>query len=100
MEFKQCILRLQFDSELYDSVTDALLSYPQEQLTFVALPVQAHTYPLENISEQVSGYKNKTMLEVTVDCEQSKSIYLHIREQLPRGGIQVQLMPLLEPDWL
>lgn len=98
MSFEKCILRLQFDSSLYDSVTDAVLSYPQQKLTFIALPVQAHTYPLEHISEQVSGYKNKTLLEVTVSCEEAKPIWQHIREQIPQAGLQVQLMPLIELD--
>lgn len=98
--FEQCIFRLQFDSEIYDSVTDALLSYPQRELTFVALPVQAHTYPLENITEQVSGYKNKTLLEVTVNCDEAESIYQHLRAELPSAALQVQLMPLLQPEWL
>lgn len=99
-EFEQCIFRLQFDSEIYDSVTDALLSYSQRDLIFVALPVQAHTYPLENITEQVSGYKDKTILEVTVQCEEARSIYQHLRAELPSAALQVQLMPLLTPGWL
>ncbi|BBP47007.1 hypothetical protein THMIRHAS_23800 [Thiosulfatimonas sediminis] len=98
--FEHCLFRLQFDSELYDNVTDALLSYPQRELTFVALPVQAHTYPLESITEQVSGYKSKTLLEVTVHCNEARAIYQHLRGLLPNAALQLQLMPLLQPDWL
>jgi len=98
--FEQCIFRLQFDSDIYDSVTDALLSYAHRELTFVALPVQAHTYPLENITEQVSGYKDKTLLEVTIECDEAQAIYQHLRSELPSANLQLQLMPLLQPKWL
>ncbi|MBN2647289.1 MAG: DUF3240 family protein [Thiotrichales bacterium] len=92
---ESCLLRLQFASELYDSVTDALLSYPERELSFVALAVQAHAYPLQSMSEQVSGYQDKTLLEVTVFKTEALALYRHIQQNLPQADLQVQLMPLL-----
>ena len=62
--------------------------------------MQAHTYPLESITEQVSGYQNKTLLEVTVHSTEAQAIYRHLHQSLPQASFQVQLMPLLQPDWL
>lgn len=95
---QDCILRLVFSHGLYDEMTDVLLSFPERELTFVSLDIQAHTHPLESITEQVSGFKLKKMVEVTIEQNSAKRLQQHIIQNLPQANIQIQLLPLLALD--
>ncbi len=92
---QDCILRLIFSHGLYDEMTDVLLSFPERQLAFVSLDIQAHMQPLESISEQVSGFKRKKMVEVTIEQEVAKRLHQYIIQNLPQANFQAQLLPLL-----
>jgi len=93
-----CILRLLFDQPLYDEMTDVLLAFPDRPLEFVSLDVQAHMQPLENITEEVSGFKRKKVIEVNTDSGEAKRLYRYIVESLPSSRIEGQLLPLLALD--
>ena len=54
---QKCILKIILDNDLYDEMTDSLLTFPLRELEFMGFSVQAHTRSLEDISEQVSGFK-------------------------------------------
>ncbi|NPA71958.1 MAG: DUF3240 domain-containing protein [Gammaproteobacteria bacterium] len=94
-----CILRLIFNSNLYDEVTDALLGFPERELSFLSVEVQSHSsataHNAQSITEQVSGFKVMRMIEVTTDAEEAKRLNQHLMEQLPQASIQAQLLPLL-----
>lgn len=92
---QNCILRLVFSHGLYDEMTDVLLSFPERELAFVSLDIQAHMQPLESISEQVSGFKRKKMIEVTTEQGEAKRLHQHITQNLPQANFQAQLLPLL-----
>ena len=92
---QKCILKLIFDNELYDEITDSLLEFPQRELEFMGFAVQAHTQSLENISEQVSGFKQKMVIEITTEALEAKQIYQYLKENLPLASFQGQLFPLL-----
>lgn len=95
---QDCILRLVFSHGLYDEMTDVLLNFPERELAFVSLDIQAHMQPLENISEQVSGFKHKKMVEVTIEQEKAKRLHQHIVQNLPQANFQAQVLPLLALD--
>ncbi len=90
-----CILKLIFDQQLYDEMTDVLLSFPERSLEFLSLDVQAHMQPLENITEEVSGFKRKKMIEVNTQADEAKRLYHYIVGKLPSAQLQAQLLPLL-----
>jgi len=91
-----CILKLILDDELYDEMTDCLLIFPQRELEFMGFSVQAHTQTLEDISEQVSGYKQKMVIEITTNDSEAENIYQHLRSNLTEAKFEVQLFPLLD----
>ncbi len=62
---QKCILRLIVDNGLYDSMTDCLLTFPERELEFMGFSIQAHTQMLGEISEQVSGFKQKILIEIS-----------------------------------
>ncbi len=95
---QDCILRLVFSHGIYDEMTDVLLSFPGRELAFVSLDIQAHMQPLESITEQVSGFKRKKMVEVTIDQDEAKRLHQHITQNLPQANFQAQLLPLLALD--
>lgn len=95
---QDCILRLVFSYGLYDEMTDVLLSFPERELSFISLEIQAHMQPLESITEQVSGFKRKKMVEVTIEQSEVKRLHQHIIQNLPQANIQIQLLPLLALD--
>lgn len=95
---QDCILRLVFSHGLYDEMTDVLLSFPERELSFISLEIQAHMQPLESITEQVSGFKRKKMVEVTIEQSEVKRLHQHIIQNLPQANIQIQLLPLLALD--
>ena len=90
-----CILKLIFDQQLYDEMTDVLLSFPERSLEFLSLEVQAHMQPLENITEEVSGFKRKKIIEVNTQVDEAKRLYRYIVDSLPNAQLQAQLLPLL-----
>ena len=81
---QDCIFRLIFSHELYDEMTDVLLSFPERELAFVSLDIQAHMHPLESITEQVSGFKCNKMVEVTIEQGEAKRLHQHIVQSLPQ----------------
>ncbi len=91
----KCILKLLFDQPLYDEMTDVLLAFPDRPLEFISLDVQAHMQPLENITEEVSGFKRKKIIEVNTSAGEAKKLYRYIVESLPSSHIEGQLLPLL-----
>lgn len=93
-----CILKLIFDQPLYDEMTDVLLAFPDRPLEFISLDVQAHMQPLENITEEVSGFKRKKIIEVNTHVGEAKRLYRYIVESLPNSRIEGQLLPLLALD--
>jgi len=92
------LLKLVFDHALYDEMTDVLLSFPERELSFMSLDVQAHMQPLENITEQVSGFKRKKMIEINTHQDEARHLYRYITENLPQAKLQAQLIPLLSLD--
>ena len=90
-----CILKLILDDDLYDEMTDSLLSFPDRELEFMGFSVQAHTQSLEDISEQVSGFKQKMVIEITTDVNEAGKIYQYIKETLTEAHFEGQLFPLL-----
>jgi len=86
-----CILKLIFDQALYDEMTDVLLGFPERPLEFLSLNVQAHMQPLENITEEVSGFKRKKIIEVNTQEEEAKRLYRYIVDTLPGAQLQAQL---------
>ena len=93
-----CILKLIFDQQLYDEMTDVLLAFPGRPLEFLSLDVQAHMQPLESITEEVSGFKRKKIIEVNTHAAEAKQLYRYIIEALPTSNIEGQLLPLLVLD--
>jgi len=92
---KMCILKLILDEDLYDEMTDSLLSFPGRELEFMGFSVQAHTHSLEDISEQVSGFKQKMVIEITTDENEAREIYLYVKETLTEACFESQLFPML-----
>ena len=90
-----CILKLILDEDLYDEMTDSLLTFPDRELEFMGFSVQAHTQALEDISEQVSGFKQKMVIEITTDVNEARRIYQYIKETLTEARFEGQLFPLL-----
>jgi len=91
-----CILRLIFDENLYDEITDCLLTFPHRELEFMGFAVQAHTHSLEDISEKVSGFKQKRLLEITTNEHEAENIYHYLQQSLAQAYFEVQLYPLLK----
>jgi len=91
-----CILKLIFDIELYDEITDSLLAFPQRELEFLGFAVQAHTQSLEDIREQVSGFKQKMVIEISTQETEAKQIYQYLKENLSLASFQGQLLPILK----
>ncbi|MCU7938632.1 MAG: DUF3240 family protein [gamma proteobacterium symbiont of Bathyaustriella thionipta] len=92
---KKCILKLILDEDLYDEMTDSLQTFPRRELEFMGFSVQAHTQSLENISEQVSGFKQKMLIEITTDENEAGEIYQYVKESLSEAVFEVQLSPLM-----
>lgn len=90
-----CILKLIFDDELYDEVTDGLLAFPQRELEFMGYSVQAHTKSLEAITEQVSGFKQRMVIEISTDANEAGKIYQYLKDALAEAAFEGQLFPLL-----
>lgn len=76
-------------------MTDSLLSFPDRELEFMGFSVQAHTQTLEDISEQVSGYKQKMVIEITTDENEALKIAQYVKEILADAHFEGQLFPLL-----
>ncbi len=93
---QKCILRLILETGLYDEMTDCLLTFPDRELEFMGLSVQAHTRDLGEISEQVSGFKQKMMIEINTNSEESVGILRHIKNQLTEARFESQLIHLLD----
>lgn len=93
-----CILKLIFDQQIYDEMTDVLLAFPERPLEFISLDVQAHMQPLENITEEVSGFKRKKIIEVNTQADEAKRLHRYILDALPSSNIEAQLLPLLALD--
>ncbi|MFK5894977.1 MAG: DUF3240 family protein [Pseudomonadota bacterium] len=90
-----CILKLIFNNNLYDEMTDCLLSFPARELEFMGFAVQAHTKSLEDISEQVSGFKQQMVIEISTDENEAKQIYQYVKQTLSQASFEGQLFPLL-----
>ena len=90
-----CILKLILDTDLYDEMTDSLLSFPDRELEFFGLSVQAHTQSLDDISEQVSGFKQKMVIEITTNENEAVKIVNYVKETLTEAHFEGQLFPLL-----
>jgi hypothetical protein len=93
---KKCILKLLFENDLYDEITDCLLSFPERELEFMGYEVQSHTKSLDDIREQVSGFKLNMVIEITTDENEAKSIYRYLKQALPQAQFEGQLIPLLD----
>ncbi|MCK5664235.1 MAG: DUF3240 family protein [Thiotrichaceae bacterium] len=92
---QKCILKLLLDEALYDEMTDSLLSFPDRELEFMGFSVQAHTQTLEDISEQVSGFKQKMVIEISTDENEAVKIAQYVKETLADAHFEGQLFPLL-----
>ncbi len=92
---QKCILKIILDNDLYDEMTDSLLTFPLRELEFMGFSVQAHTRSLEDISEQVSGFKQKMVIEITTDDIEAEKIYQYVKQTLTEANFEVQLFPLL-----
>jgi len=92
------ILKLNFSHDLYDDMTDSLLAFPGGELDFMAYSVQAHGRKLENISEQVSGFKQKMVIEINTEQNQAEQIYHHLKESMSSASFNYQLYPLIALD--
>ena len=92
---QKCILKLILDDDLYDEMTDCLLAFPKRELEFMGFSVQAHTQSLEDISEQVSGFKQKMVIEITTDETEARELYQYVKETLTDANFEGQLFPLL-----
>lgn len=95
---QMCILKLIFNDDLYDEITDSLLAFPQRKLEFMGFSVQAHTQSLEDIREQVSGFKQKMVIEINTDENEAGTIYHYLKETLSEASFEGQLFPLLNLD--
>lgn len=93
---KKCILKLILDNDLYDEMTDSLLSFPARELEFMGFSVQAHMQTLEDISEQVSGFKQKMVIEITTHEIEARQIALYLKKTLAEAHFEGQLFPLLD----
>ncbi|WP_198263727.1 DUF3240 family protein [sulfur-oxidizing endosymbiont of Gigantopelta aegis] len=93
---QRCILKLILTNELYDEMTDTLLTFPTRELEFLGVSVQAHTKMLADISEQVSGFKQKMVIEITTDEHEAKAIFQFLKNNLTEASFEGQLFPLLE----
>ncbi|WP_319381118.1 DUF3240 family protein [Thiomicrorhabdus sp.] len=93
-----CVLHISFKSELYDAMTDALLSFPHRPLSFWGTGIQMHHRELEAITERVSGYQKQSMIEVKTDLQEAELLYRHLKESI--SGFDCWLLPMLQPDWL
>ena len=92
---QSCILKLILDNNLYDEMTDSLLSFPDRELEFMGYSVQAHTQSLEDISEQVSGFKQKMVIEITTNEDEAGKIVRYVKKTLTEARFEGQLFPLL-----
>ena len=92
---QMCILKLILDDGLYDEMTDCLLSFPDRELEFMGFSVQAHTQSLEEISEQVSGFKQKMVIEITTNEMEAKKIHSYVKKILAEASFEGQLFPML-----
>ncbi|MCK5697847.1 MAG: DUF3240 family protein [Gammaproteobacteria bacterium] len=92
---QQCILKLVFDNSLYDEITDSLLTFPDKELEFMGYLVQAHTKTLGDIREQVSGFKQNMVIEITTHEEEAVKIIRYIKDVLADAPFDYQLLPLL-----
>ncbi len=90
-----CILKLILDNELYDAITDSLLTFPHRTLDFVGHSVQAHTQSLNDLSEQVSGFKQKMVIEINTTATEAGDICRFIQKVLPQAEFDTQLFPLM-----
>lgn len=95
---QMCILKLILDNELYDEMTDCLLSFPDRELEFMGFSVQAHTQSLDEISEQVSGFKQKMVIEITTNEMEAKKIHSYVKKILTEAYFEGQLFPMLNFD--
>jgi len=92
---QKCILKLILDEGLYDEMTDSLLTFPHRELEFMGFSVQAHSQSLQDIREQVSGFKQKMVIEITTDEKEAGEIYLYVKETLTEASFEAQLFPML-----
>jgi len=92
---QKCILKLICEHDLYDEITDSLLSFPQRNLEFMGFSVQSHSQDLFDIREQVSGFKEKMVIEITTEEMEAKQIYQYLKNNLSQANFQGQLFPLL-----
>ncbi|HHS99731.1 MAG TPA: DUF3240 domain-containing protein, partial [Thiomicrospira sp.] len=61
--------------------------------------VQTHHQGLAekaDIREQVSGFKQKVMFEITLKQTESQAVYQYVKQTLPHLEFEAQLLPLLE----
>ncbi len=93
---QNCILRLIFDTDLYDEMTDCLLTYSSRELEFMGFAINAHTQSLDEISEQVSGFKQRRVIELNTNTEEAPTIYQHVKKVLAEADFTAQLYPLLD----
>ncbi|MFK5986024.1 MAG: DUF3240 family protein [Pseudomonadota bacterium] len=92
------ILKLTLDEDLYDEVTDSLLAFPKRELEFMGYSVQAHSQSLADIREQVSGFKQRMVIEINTDELEAREIYQYVKESLAEANFEGQLFPLLNLD--
>ncbi len=99
---QNCILKLVFDNDLYDEMTDALLGFPERELAFLSMKVQSHSQETpehaQSITEQVSGFKRQRLIEITLQQDEAKRLHQHLVASLPQAEFQAQLIPLLSLD--
>ena len=99
---QSCILKLVFDDNLYPEMTDALLGFPERELTFLSLHVQGHSQAtpehVQSITEQVSGFKRQRLIEVILSQDEARRVKQHIKMTLPQVNFSAHLVALLSLD--
>jgi hypothetical protein len=98
----KCILKLIFNQDLYDEMTDAILSFPPRELAFLSMQIQVHSQATpehaQSITEQVSGFKRQRLIEITLLQDEAQQVFKYISESLPQASFEAQLVPLLSLD--
>jgi len=93
-----CLLKFIVDERLSDAMSDALLAFPEHDLKLTSYLVQTHhqgSAKKVDIREQVSGFKQQVMFEVTLSQTESQSVYRYIKTTLPHVEFESQLLPLM-----
>ncbi|MEA3404468.1 MAG: DUF3240 family protein [Pseudomonadota bacterium] len=92
-----CLLKFIVDESLNDLMSDVLLAYPEHGLKLTSYLVQTHHQGLAekaDIREQVSGFKQQVVFEITLNEDESQAVYQYVEQALPYLEFEAQLLPL------